>query len=310
MVLNQNQINELLRIVEVTHTVFIAQNIGIDTLSEEDILLLRRFNIDPSDYAVEHTPYKIAYLFGKLSQILGDKNTKSLKYDDLVKYVRNRQYEPLTDTEKEIYKIAQRRTYSHLKNLEERVKQTVAGEVLEYSHKNREQFEKVTKEAIKSAVRKRESIGYVISQLGNKTEDWRRDLGRIAATEMQNIFELGRAEQIAKNSKKGWDTEVYKDVFPGACRHCIRLYMTTGIGSKPRIFKLKDLVANGTNIGRKVENWVPTVTALHPWCRCLLTEVPRFREWNDKEKKWTMVERDYSKKFGIKITVGDKVFNI
>jgi len=128
---------------------------------------------------------------------------------------------------------------------------------------------------------------------------------------MQDIFNRGRAEQI--KSDKGSDVLVYKEVYPKACRHCIRLYLTNGVGSQPKLFSLQELEDNGTNIGLKVNDWKPTISPCHPHCRCDLNYLPKDYVW-DEEKKRFDVPKNYTPKVArtskVKITVGDKVFEV
>lgn len=48
------------------------------------------------------------------------------------------------------------------------------------------------------------------------------------------------------------------------CNHCRRLYV--GPDGAPRIFRLAELEANGSNVGRKVGEWRPVVGPTHPHC--------------------------------------------
>jgi len=308
MLLKNNQVDELLSIIDFTHTVFIAGNVGYDPLTEDDKILLRKFKINPEDYRDKYTPFQSAYLFGKLSQALGDNNTKKLNYNDLKKYIRNGQYEKMTPFEKDTYRIAQKRTYGHIKGLQEKIKNTINGIIVENDSKHRAEYEKLIGNTVKKAVRDRQSVKDIVSAIGNKTNDWGRDLGRIAETEMHAVYQLGRAEQIVK--QYGWDAEVYFDVFPMACRHCIKLFLTKGIGSQPKIFKLSELIANGNNIGRKVDDWVPSLTGIHPFCRCQIHYLHKNYEWNKLDKKFELQDRAPEVTFGIKIKVGDKIFSV
>jgi hypothetical protein len=61
---------------------------------------------------------------------------------------------------------------------------------------------------------------------------------------------------------------------PDACDDCVRLHLTAGQGSRPRIFKLSELVENGTNRGLKRAEWRPVIGTIHPWCACMLVHVP------------------------------------
>ena len=51
-------------------------------------------------------------------------------------------------------------------------------------------------------------------------------------------------------------------------------YLDGGLGSAPKVFRLDELKANGTNVGRKAAEYQPVVGPLHPWCRCTLERVP------------------------------------
>ena len=113
----------------------------------------------------------------------------------------------------------------------------------------------------------------------------------------------------------GSDPLVYKDVYVGACRHCIALYLTDGLGSASRLFKLSVLVANGSNIGRKVKDWRATVDGVHPFCRCLLRTHTESTIWDKKKKQFvydTEALKREEKRLGIrgkvKVTVGEKVY--
>ena len=126
---------------------------------------------------------------------------------------------------------------------------------------------------------------------------------------MNTAYQEGRASGIEKHTGK--DALVYKDVFPGACRHCIRLYLTDGIGSEPIIFKLSQLRENGTNIGRKAADWKATVGSVHPYCRCQLNEYDNRYDWNPETHSFSTLKSRQSKierKSKIKVTIGNKEF--
>lgn len=312
MILNPFQIQEILKIIEFNHTLFIGQNIGKDILSPDDIKLLGKFGISLDDFDSFFTPYEQQFYFGRLSKALGDKNAKKLPYNDFLKYMRRGQYIPLNTREKETLKLAKQRTYTHLKALETRVVQTTSGVISQTSNKFRDQFEKVTKKSIERAILERDTIRSIVSEIGEKTGDWNRDLGRIAATEMQTVYEEGRAMEI--ENRTGKEALVYKEVYPQACRYCIKFYTTNGIGSKPVVFKLTDLRANGTNVGKKQVDWLPVVGPVHPHCRCELHEIPSGYTWSDEQQFFVPKKVDLNdpnrKKKGIKLTVGDKVYEI
>lgn len=119
----------------------------------------------------------------------------------------------------------------------------------------------------------------VIQQLREYSNDWNRDWHRVAHTEMWSAKNHGIANTIINDkAQKGTDTLVYIRVAKNACPHCKRLYLDSdGI---PKIFKLSELLANGTNYGKKVANWLPVIPPCHPNCMCILMVLPQGYKFN------------------------------
>ena len=278
------QIQQIEKIITLHHVVFIGNNIGTEILSDYDKYVLDKHGIDVNKLSKEYTNLEQAYHFGKLSTILQSKDVKKLTYNDFLQYLRRGQYEPLTEREKGTLRFLKRNTYNYIKGLEASVIKDTNGIIINDSQKIRDKYEQAIKDSVKRAVIQRDSIKSVVLELGNKFGDWQRNLNRIAATEMQNAYEWGRAEELKK--VYGTDVEVYKDVYPGACRYCIQLFLTNGIGSQPKIFKLQELIANGNNYNSKPENWKPVLGVVHPFCRCSLNSLPQGMTWNKEETKW------------------------
>ena len=263
MLFTPNEIQELLEIIEVNQIQFGAENIGKDILSTEEKLLLKDYGIDvdelPSKDYVEQ-----AYKFGRLARAIGDKNAKDLSYNDFKKWIRAGGYIPLQSYEKETIKYLKTKTYSHLKNLGQRMGSVFETITQDQEAKIRANKEKIISKELTEGAQMRKSLNEIVSEIGHKTDDWQRDWGRIVETEMHNAYEEGRAAEIQRQTGEK-DPNVYKETWIGVCRHCIKAYLTKGIGSKPRVFKLSELVANGTNIGKKVAQWKPVLGSMHPY---------------------------------------------
>lgn len=288
---------------------FIGTNVGTTVLTKEDVKLLKQFGIDLKDLKTAFTPYEQNFYFGRLAQALGNENASKLKYNDFQKYLRSGQYIPLNSREKATLDYAKQRTYGHIKNLGQRVTQDVNGIIINESQATRDVYENTIKNSIERAILERDTINSVVSEIGHKTGDWNRDLGRIAATEMAAIYEHGRISEAERMGGK--DAKVYVEVYPAACRFCIKFYTTGGLGSKPKVFTLSDLRANGTNVGKKQAAWQSVIPPVHPWCRCSIVYIPDGYVWNDELQRFMPPKRDKDKpKRGIKITVGDKEFEV
>jgi len=113
--------------------------------------------------------------------------------------------------------------------------------------------------------------------LRDLTEDLTRDWLRVSVSEIHDIREHGVSDSL--KAMFGKDARVAKVPSPGACKHCLKAY--TIDGQRPRIFKLSELEANGTNLGRKAADRKATVGPLHPFCQCYLVGVPDGFDFDD-----------------------------
>lgn len=307
MKLTPNKLKRLLDIIELNHIMFGIRVVGERPMASDDFNLLRKYGINIDDLRQNYPHILRSFHWGRLSEALKNK-ASSVSEKDFMEYLKRGQYIPLNDSEKNALNYVENKSFAHIKNLGERVKQTVSGIVIENDPELRAFRERVIKEEAKRAIIERQSVSSMVSEIGHRTGDWERDLGRIAETELNNAFQEGKAEQIKR--EKGEDALVYKDVYHGACRHCIKAYLTRGLGSEPRVFKLSELMQNGTNMGRKTKDWKPVLESMHPFCRCTLRSLSKGYVW-DQDKNSFVPPKYERNKYGeegtVKITVGDKV---
>ena len=311
MIFTKQQVEEILRIIDYHYSFVIATNLGIDSLTEDDKTILQSFGIDLKDFENLFPPFYQMYYLGKLSSVLSNKQLNLIEYNDYKKHFESGKYFPLTKTEKFQLDIAKRKSYSHLKGLANKSKAYMSDIVLDHERKLREKYEEVIHDEIERGVLDRKAIGSVISEIGHKMEDWQRDWGRIVETEMNNIYQEGKAQSIV--DKYGEDAQVYKDVYPKACRHCISLYLTGGIGSQPKLFTIEELINNGDNLNKKVADWKAVVGSTHPFCRCDLRRLPKGYKWNEETQRFELDKgsvEDLSYKGKVKISFGNKTFMI
>lgn len=302
--LNPNQIRQILDIIKLNNLVYFVGTVGHDTLNQWDREFLEQNGVDLSKFEGEFTPFEQMFYFGRLSQVLSDSQAKELNYNDLLQYVKKGQYEPLNSREQRQLKISKEKTYNHIKSLNNRQEVEIAGIISDEAAKQ------IVKEEIEKGVLGRDSISNISNEIGKRTGQWNKDLQRIVDTEYNNIFQEGRAQEIM--DEEGANALVFKEVYPLACRHCVSAYLTNGIGSKPKVFKLQELIDNGTNVGKKVSDWKPVISSMHPHCRCNLKHLPPNQEWDEENKRFKIkkydAEKDSPTQARIKIQVNNKTF--
>lgn len=316
MIFTPSEIQKLFDIIDYRLARVIADVLGEGSLTPEDKQLLEKFGFDWSSELKKIPPYYQSYIFGKLSSVLSPSQLQSLDYHDFSLYIDNKQFKTLNAVDIAVYNAAATRTYSYIKSMGQRMRETLSNAISDEEMKlsaiaQRQKELGVIKKELVEGVLKKRSVQAIVSNIGNSLKDWNRDWGRIVETEMQRVYQIGMAQTIME--EHGSTAYVYKEVFPGACRHCIRLYTTKGIGSKPRIFRLIDLIANGDNIGVKSKDWKATLGPVHPFCRCQLRYIPKGYVWDEENKTFAPpknYQRKIERKSKVKIYVGDKLFEV
>jgi len=143
--------------------------------------------------------------------------------------------------------------------------------------KHTQQMRDATKEELSEGVINNRTNKEIARRLRKRTKDYGKDWDRVVTTELARAQNLGAFDAIVENNidKKQSEIYVYKT---GAkddkvCKYCRKFWFTDD-GVTPKVYKLSELVANGSNIGRKAADWEPTVDITHPNGRHYLQELP------------------------------------
>lgn len=279
MIFNNEQIQEILSLVDFRFADLVWKIFGPSHLTSQDKENLKKHGIDPGSLVKKIPPYWANWMFGLLSGKLSDYQTKQISYKDLLDYLARRQYETPSKREIEEYEMACNRTYGYLKGLGDKMKKDISSYISDSELRMRMEQERIIKEGVKRGIVERDTTKLIAAKISNQLNDWSRDWNRIVETEYQGVFNMGRVQSYMREGD-GSNTLIYFDVYPAACRHCIRLYLTAGIGSEPKLFTAEELIGNGTNIGRRVADWKPTIiTAVHPFCYDDKVEVLTNKGW-------------------------------
>lgn len=279
MIFNNEQIQEILSLVDFRFADLVWKIFGPSHLTSQDKENLKKHGIDPGSLVKKIPPYWANWMFGLLSGKLSDYQTKQISYKDLLDYLARRQYETPSKREIEEYEMACNRTYGYLKGLGDKMKKDISSYISDSELRMRMEQERTIKEGVKRGIVERDTTKLIAAKISNQLNDWSRDWNRIVETEYQGVFNMGRVQSYMREGD-GSNTLIYFDVYSAACRHCIRLYLTAGIGSEPKLFTAEELIGNGTNIGRRVADWKPTIiTAVHPFCYDDKVEVLTNKGW-------------------------------
>lgn len=287
MIFTQSQTQDMLSILKKHELIFILKQIGSQYLSTTDKAILLSAGIDVDKYKNKKGIIEHAFLFGILSEAINDNRVKNMTYSQFQKFLASKNYIPLTTSEEFALKQVKDRAYTDITNLGNRMRNAVSNSVLNNNSKQSLIVQDMIKKKTVEAVALRKGARALAADLANASQDWEVDWLRIAYYLTHEAFNAGRAQNILKNY--GNNAEVYFDVYPGACNKCKELYLTNPDDdySEPVVFKLKDIIANGNNIGRKVADWKPTISPTHPYCRCTINYKKPGFAWDRETRAFT-----------------------
>lgn len=120
---------------------------------------------------------------------------------------------------------------------------------------------------------KESTLGKVKQKLKDTAKEANRDWTRIAITEVSNAIGIASVDRIVHDNSGSDLDDIYvfritvKDA--KTCKWCNRFYNDTD--GTPRLYRLSTLLGNGSNFGKKTDDWKPVAGATHPNERCSQT---------------------------------------
>jgi hypothetical protein len=284
-----DKIQRLLDLINFRQVLFVAKHVGSNMLTIGEQALLRMRGVAPEALLEDEADLPQAFKFGMLTVAADENQVKKLTLPAFQKFLSSGKFVPLNGRERAALESVQQQALTDIKGLGHRMGQDLQQDLRELTDSHRAPIEaEDVREAATETLKEREDVKEMALRLGHRTGQWARDFDRISDFVMHRALDEGRAAAFATQAHKQGqpDPWVFKDVYAGACKHCIRLYLSNGVGSAPKVFRLSELQANGSNVGRKVADWKPVVGPTHPFCRCTLGQRPPGTEWNEKLKRF------------------------
>lgn len=276
------QKREIEKAIRDHHLAFAAEILGPEAISEEDYARLSASGkIRKSVLPKNADAATASVVLGKLS-IEGDPEAvASMSPDNF--WRSHLPASRLSEAEKEAAEIVRDNAGALVRSLGDRIDAKTRQVLLEADSKLRKTLTTSMRREVARGIIEHRSAEEVSKKLASIAKDASRDWLRVAATELHNAVEEGKATAIIKSLPEGSDPLVFKRPFGDACPYCKLLYLKSD-GVTPRVFRMSDLASNGTNHLRKArrptlrgENateWLPVIGAMHPWCKCQLHAMP------------------------------------
>jgi hypothetical protein len=218
---------------------------------------------------------------GKTAREFGVEKPSLLAPDEFWRRLRD-DPQAITEAEREAVQLLRDRIGQHVRGLGARLDAATGQLLVDADDKlRRRRLVKVQQEVARGAQEKAEA-GEVARRIRDVVKDLKRDWFRVAHTEMHNAVEEAKAIVLAHRSSDR-DPRVFKRPRGDSCPFCILLYLKPDKVT-PRVFRLSELLANGSNVGRRAgrpvrsgssrTEWRAVVGATHPHCGCELNVLP------------------------------------
>lgn len=265
---------QIRQIVSDHHLALIVSLCGPDTVTADELARLQAAKLvklpaRPIDFVTA------GHLLGEALHDATDEQSRQMSPVDFWQRVRTLRSQ--TTAEQEAIASAKAVYTEHIRSLGSKLEQQMFTTLLaHYDAARRSSLATKDRQKLARGIADKDSFTAICAALSESTQALRKDWKRLVYTELHNHVEEGKALALIKLGHG--DVRVYKKPKPDACPFCKLLYLQpNGI---PRVFRLSDLMKNGTNVGRKAgkpllegaskTQWKAVLGAMHPWCRCSL----------------------------------------
>ena len=303
----QDQIQQLKNIIASRMTFYTANYITPDLLSKDEIQILAKAGVDVQAIKLKDTLIYQAFALGMISGAVPQSALNATSYEQFKAHLGSNEVIPLNSYERGVLRSIQTQSLSDIKGLSNRFEKFVDDQLITQS---REHFERTIRSEMEAGISQKKSLRIISNEISKKLGDFSRDFDRIVQTQSAIATQEGRKAFIERNY--GEDSLVYVDVYGGACKICIKDYLTSGLGSKPKVFKLNQLPPSSVNYGKKQKDWIVTQPPHHSFCRCHMNYLPNGYVWDEDNKKFIpgKIVNKIPRKSKVKVTFNGKQYSV
>lgn len=261
----QDRINDA---IDQAYLSFLITLIGYDVLSADDKRKATLLGLVQINRPLIDSLYSVA------KQRSTERDRKPVKLRDLIAYANLQGVLPLTDAQAYSLEHAKREMYDALQNSREEYQKKIRQAILRANDDARhtELAQNVTSQERQS--RRAMQVGVLLVGLSNVLQKLEDSFTKGATVALTNLINNAAVDEISINSLvnqvKAGEALVYKKVVNDGslCAWCSKFY--TNKDGSPKVYKLSELLANGSNDGLPKSSWRAVVGSTHPRCRCQL----------------------------------------
>ena len=130
MIFSFQQIQDVLAILKQHQFVFIAEQLGSNFLTAQEISTLAAAGIDVNQFTNSRGIIDHAFMFGVLADAIGDQRAAQMDYNQFKKFLKSGNFVPLTEEEELALQQVKTRAYTDIVGLGNRVAQGTSNVII------------------------------------------------------------------------------------------------------------------------------------------------------------------------------------
>lgn len=265
MVISKENLEKIKNIIEKRYNTLLITVLGKKVFTEAELKSLQESGVDTSNEASLLDLIYHHYILNVPGLTQAPKNIEEMQNQQAHQgKVKGTRTEAAEEHLNEVFKSYVDKFKGEVKNSFENI---IREENLQYRGKalqdlfRPEEFSNLLKES---------SVGKIKSKLRELTGNINRNWERVAITEVSNAIGMGSVDRIAAQNRDIHPKDIYVYRVPvndiKLCKFCKKFYLDAD--QSPAVYRLSTLLSNGTNYGKKNQDWSPVAGATHPNERC------------------------------------------
>ncbi len=266
MVSSRETIEKIREIISKHYNSLVISVLGKDVFSKKELEELERLGVDTSN---KQSLLSLVYYHNFINYPVDDKSPKTVEDAERQQTIRG------LKPEGEANDYASQNINEKTRQFIDKMKQDITTRIETIIRENNDSYrnnaiQNLNRDQSIDDLMKESSLGKVKQQLMDTAGDADRDWLRIAITEVSNAIGIGSIDRIVTDNvnKDSDEIYVYRVIVKDArtCKWCRKFYQDSD--DTPKLYKLSTLLNNGSNYGKKYEDWNPVSGATHPHERC------------------------------------------
>lgn len=269
MVTSKSTIEKIRQIIDKHYSNLTLSLLGRDVFSQAELDALERQGVDVTS---KNSLLSLVYFHNFINNPVDDQAPKNIPQMEAQQSVSG--IKPEGQAPEYTVTNANDKTKQYI----DKLKQDVTTRIESIIRENNDSYkmnalQNVDRESFIDDMIKESTLGNVRQKLKDTSKDATRDWTRVVLTEMSNAIGISSLDRIV-NDNAGLEIEdiyVFRISVQDAktCKYCRRFYNDTD--GSPKVYRLSTILSNGSNFGKKPDDWQPVAGATHPNERCSQT---------------------------------------